>query len=93
MLRLVLAFLAAVFATAANAQTIIQYSHNGASPAQGALLGFDYSLGTLDSVTLLIQATENRSLAGHVGLWPTSAPAAVDVTWTIDGTSGFNAYG
>ena len=58
----------------------------------GAVPGFDYSLGSLDQVTLTISGTENRSGLAHVGDWPEGAPATANLNWSIDGTSNFTLY-
>ena len=68
---------------------VVQGSNSGV--ALGALPGFDYSLGSLEQVTLTISGTENRS--GFVaGQWPEGAPATADITWAINGTSNFTLF-
>jgi len=68
---------------------VVQGSNSGV--ALGALPGFDYSLGSLDQVTLTISGTENRS-GFVVGEWPEGAPATAVIGWSIDGTSNFTLY-
>ena len=83
-------FVAAV-AQPAAAQVIVEQGTNYGVEL-GALPGFDYSLGSLDQVTLTISGTENRSGFAHVGFWPEGAPATANLSWSIDGTSDFTLY-
>ena len=84
------AILCAALAQPALAQVVVNQSSNG-GVSLGALPGFDYSLGTLDQVTLNITGTENRS-GFVIGAWPDGGPATVNLDWAIDGTSNFSFY-
>jgi hypothetical protein len=70
---------------------VVVVQGNNFGVALGALPGFDYSLGSLDQVTLTISGTENRS-GFVIGDWPESAPATANINWSIDGTSNFTLY-
>jgi hypothetical protein len=91
-----LAIAAALFSMSlsqpAAADVIVEQGSNFGGEL-GALPGFDYSLGTLDQVTLTISGTENRSGFAHVGPWPSGAAATTAIGWSIDGTSSFSLYG
>ena len=80
---------AAVAQPAAAEVIVVQGSNSGV--ALGALPGFDYSLGSLDQVTLTISGTENRS-GFVIGEWPQGAPPTASIGWSIDGTSNFTLY-
>jgi PEP-CTERM motif len=84
------ATLSAAIAQPAIAEVIVQQGTNGGA-ALGALPGFDYSLGSLDAVSLTIAGTENRS-GFVIGDWPQGAPATMDLNWSIAGTSNFTLY-
>jgi hypothetical protein len=69
-----------ILSTAANSTTIVQVSSN-ASPVQGGFASFDTSLGTLDSVTLRVDATDLREIG--VSSYPDNTP--IDLSWTVNG--------
>ena len=72
----------------AEADVIVQTSSNGHLIIEGALQGFDHSLGTLISVSLDVELTENRLGWGHVGIWPEGLQNSV-IGWTISDVSTF----
>ncbi|MCH8615871.1 PEPxxWA-CTERM sorting domain-containing protein [Sphingomonas sp. SM33] len=84
------AITAGLSAQPASAEVVV-VSGNNYGAALGALPGFDYSLGTLDGVTLAISGTENRS-GFVIGGWPQDDPATADIGWSIDGTSNFSLF-
>lgn len=83
-------FLAAIAQPATAAVIVEQGTNSGAT--LGALPGFDYSLGSLDQVSLTISGTENRSGFAHIGDWPDGAPATTNLSWSILGTSNFTLF-
>lgn len=90
-LRIAAASFAIAIAQPAAADVVVAHgSNNGV--ALGALPGFDYSLGTLNQVTLTISGTEHRSAFAHAGAWPAGAPATLNLGWSINGTSNFTLY-
>lgn len=84
------ATLSAAIAQPALAEVIVQQGTNG-GVSLGALPGFDYSLGSLDQVTLTIAGTENRS-GFVINDWPDGAPETMNLSWAIDGISNFTLY-
>lgn len=78
-----LGFVALAMATPAQAATIIQ---NGSLVVATSIpfLGFDSSLGTLNSVTYSVNVTSNR-LGYIIGVIPPGFPTETPVDWKIDG--------
>lgn len=81
---------AALWVQPASAATIVQIAAN-AHPAwlPGSFNGFNYSLGTLNSVSLEISGTERRLLGA---VYPAGATGPITIDWTIDGDANFSLY-